>query len=72
MIIPANFFDEPRRSVFVELPYCTKNEELSKEFITEFNPLSLKINHIFSEKLFNNFRVTKEKAQLFTCIFFRI
>ena len=24
MIIPENFFDDPRRSVFVKLPYCTK------------------------------------------------
>jgi len=36
MIIPENFFDEPRRNVFIELPYCLKNEDVSKEFIAEF------------------------------------
>ena len=36
MIIPANFFEEPRRYVRVELPYCEKNEQVSKLFLSKF------------------------------------
>ena len=59
MLIPEGFFEEQKKKVFIELPFCPKNEELSKAFLEKF--------HTFTK---NNFHVvlkwkTKKVKQLF-------
>ena len=59
MLIPEDFFEEQKKKVFVELPFCPKNEELSKTFLEKF--------HTFTK---NSFHVvlkwkTKKVKQLF-------
>ena len=36
-IIPPDFFDIPKLLVLVEIPYCPRNETLSKRFIKKFH-----------------------------------
>lgn len=36
-LIPTNFFEIPKSFVWVSLPYCEKNEEISKNFIRKFH-----------------------------------
>ena len=45
-IILPGFFDVPKKVVLVDIPYCSKNEELSKRFVKKFD-FSLIINTIF-------------------------
>ena len=45
VIIPPNLFDEPKRSIFIEIPYCETNETFSKRFLNKF--------HNFTENKFN-------------------
>ncbi|XP_066934351.1 uncharacterized protein [Clytia hemisphaerica] len=37
MIIPKNLFKEPKPYVRIELPYCPKNEGISKSFMSKFH-----------------------------------
>ena len=32
MLITEDFFEEQKKKVFIELPFCPKNEKLSKTF----------------------------------------
>ena len=34
-IIPQNFFDTPKGFMLIELPFCAKNENTSKRFLTK-------------------------------------
>jgi len=45
MIIPKNFFEMPKKFVSVSLPYCQRNENLSKKFVEKF--------HSFTENKFD-------------------
>ena len=36
-IIPLDFFDVPKPLVLAEIPYCQRNETLSKRFIKKFH-----------------------------------
>ena len=36
-IIPPNFFEETKQLIMFEIPYCTKNETISKRFLEKFN-----------------------------------
>ena len=39
-IIPPDFFDIPKLLVLAEIPYCSRNETLSKRFIKKFHELT--------------------------------
>ena len=36
-IIPPGFFDVPKKVVLVDIPYCPKNEKISKRFMKKFD-----------------------------------
>ena len=39
-IIPRDFFDIPKLLILAEIPYCPRNETLSKRFIKKFHELT--------------------------------
>ena len=41
MLIPEDFSEEQKKKVFVELPFCPKNEELSKTFFEKFHTFTI-------------------------------
>ena len=61
MIIPPDFFSEDKKPfIRVEVPYCQKNEEVAKRFLTKF--------HDFTQRKFNVAITwkTKKVRQLFS------
>ena len=45
MLIPKDFFEEHKKQLYLELPYCPKNEDVSKVFLKKF--------HIFTKDKFH-------------------
>ena len=58
-IIPPDFFDVPKPLVLAEIPYCPKNETLSKRFIKKFHEFT---NNSHETKIK---WITKKVKQLF-------
>ena len=58
MIIPPNLFEEPKSKILIEIPYCEKNEKVSKQFIKKFYEFTNKFEIIIRW-------ITKKVKQLF-------
>ena len=37
LLIPANFYEEAKQFLLIEIPFCERNEKLSKSFINKFH-----------------------------------
>ena len=55
-IIPPNFFDEPKPTIFLRSPFCNQNEIILKQFLKKFHQFS---KHKFDIKIVWNTRKVK-------------
>ena len=46
MLIRQDLFEEQKMKVFIELPFCPKNEELSKTFLEKFHTFTKNSSHV--------------------------
>jgi len=37
LLIPANLFEIPKQTIIFEIPFCSLNEKVSKQFLKKFN-----------------------------------
>ena len=58
-IIPTDFFDFPKPLVLAEIPYCPRNETISKRFIKKFHEFT---NNSYKIRIK---QITKKVKQLF-------
>ena len=59
MLIPEDFFKEQKKKVCIELPFCPKNEELTKTFLEKFHAFTKNNIHVVLK------RKTKKVKQFF-------
>ena len=51
MLIPKDFFEEHKKQLYLELPYCPKNEDISKVFLEKTHVVVKK--HTFTKDKFH-------------------
>lgn len=46
LLIPKNFFEIPKQSILLEIPFCQNNEETSKHFLRKFHQFTENRYHV--------------------------
>ena len=71
LIIPYNFFpDEKQPTILIEMPFCNKNEEAVKLFLTQFNKFTCEkfdIRVIWKTKKLRQLFTLKERNSYPSC-----
>ena len=59
-IIPPNYFEIPRESMFVKFPYCSQNELVAKRLLSKFHQFTNQKFQITNQFTNQKFQITNQ------------